>query len=203
MLLYYFDGMDGAGKSTLVQHLAASLPDLLPANWSLRTARFPGETAQGQEIRQRVLNEELDPYDEMHLFALDYKLTMRMIANTMYQNVIWLCDRSFASVFVYQGLKGVERGAINSAYDFAAQPQYTKIFVLEIPLDIYKKRLTSRGQALSKFEYQCPEMAQKIWREWHYSSDWLRDVVLLDGTLPTETLAAEVMAQVLADVGVA
>ena len=66
MVLITIEGIDGAGKSSLVRRLKHSLADLDPI-----FTREPGSTWIGESVR-RGIAEEIDPIAEALLFAADH-----------------------------------------------------------------------------------------------------------------------------------
>src|SRR5690348_10426493 len=62
-----FEGLDGCGKSTQLERLAAKLRD---RGFAVTTTREPGGTPAGEKIRQLLLDARtvsLDPYAELTL----------------------------------------------------------------------------------------------------------------------------------------
>lgn len=97
------EGIDGAGKSTQVERLAA----LLTAHGHrLVGTREPGATALGRELRRMVLGREigLSPDAELLLFLADRaEHVATVIAPALRSGAVVLCDRFADSTLAYQG----------------------------------------------------------------------------------------------------
>jgi dTMP kinase len=99
-----FEGLDGCGKSTQLQKLAAALraPDLL-----VTTTREPGGTIIGEKIRNLLLDTAtsgLAPRAELALmFAARAQHIKQVIEPTLEGGHIVLCDRFTDSSEAYQG----------------------------------------------------------------------------------------------------
>ncbi|HSO01390.1 MAG TPA: dTMP kinase, partial [Gaiellaceae bacterium] len=66
-MLVSFEGLDGSGKTTQVERLRASLE---AEGREVVTAREPGGTALGEQIRGLVLHgDEMTPWAEALLYA--------------------------------------------------------------------------------------------------------------------------------------
>jgi dTMP kinase len=96
-----FEGIEGAGKTTLAHHLA----DWLRAQGvPVRLTREPGGSALGAQVRPILLNEPLDAWAELFLFLADRRQhTLQIILPALEQGVWVLCDRYADSTLVYQG----------------------------------------------------------------------------------------------------
>lgn len=97
------EGIDGAGKSTQVEHLATLL-----AARGLRTltTREPGATSLGRELRRLLLARELALASdaELFLFLADRaEHVATVIAPALAAGAVVLCDRFADSTIAYQG----------------------------------------------------------------------------------------------------
>ena len=97
------EGIDGAGKSTQIERLAAAL-----GGRGLRvvSTREPGGTALGRELRRLVLGREvaLTPEAELMLFLADRaEHVVTVIRPALAMGAIVLCDRFSDSTIAYQG----------------------------------------------------------------------------------------------------
>jgi dTMP kinase len=97
------EGIDGAGKSTQVERLAALLR---ARGHRLVSTREPGATALGRELRRMVLGRDLGlaPDAELLLFLADRaEHVATVIAPALAAGAIVLCDRFADSTLAYQG----------------------------------------------------------------------------------------------------
>jgi dTMP kinase len=99
-----FEGLDGCGKSTQLEKLAAVLR---VRGIDVVTTREPGGTIIGERIRAVLLDSRtagLDPYAEMALmFAARAQLIAELIAPALEAGQWVLCDRFTDSTEAYQG----------------------------------------------------------------------------------------------------
>ena len=99
-----FEGLDGCGKSTQLEKLAAALR---ARGIDVVTAREPGGTAVGERIREVLLSSRtagLDAHAEMALmFASRAQLIAEVIRPALESGKWVLCDRFTDSTEAYQG----------------------------------------------------------------------------------------------------
>jgi len=102
--LITFEGLDGCGKSTQLEKLAAALR---AQAIDVATTREPGGTAIGERIREVLLSSRtagLDPHAEMALmFASRAQLIAEVIQPALESGKWVLCDRFTDSTEAYQG----------------------------------------------------------------------------------------------------
>ena len=97
------EGIDGAGKSTQVERLAAALR---ADGHRVVATREPGATALGRELRRLVLGRELAlaPDAELLLFLADRaEHVATVIGPALRDGAVVLCDRFSDSTLAYQG----------------------------------------------------------------------------------------------------
>ncbi len=99
-----FEGLDGCGKSTQMEKLAATLR---AEGIDVLTTREPGGTEIGERIRKLLLDSRtagLDPWAEMALmFASRAQLIAEVIEPALDAGKWVLCDRYTDSTEAYQG----------------------------------------------------------------------------------------------------
>jgi dTMP kinase len=99
-----FEGLDGCGKSTQLERLAAKLHD---RGLAVITTREPGGTQAGERIRQLLLDVQtsgLDPMAELALmFAARAQHLEEVILPALDAGKVVLCDRFTDSSEAYQG----------------------------------------------------------------------------------------------------
>ena len=103
-MLITLEGIDGSGKSTLVESLRISLADLNPV-----FTREPGATWVGDAVR-RAVKERLDPVTEALLFTADHAAHLAaVIRPALNEQRLVISDRYTDSRFAYQSvtLKGI------------------------------------------------------------------------------------------------
>lgn len=96
-----FEGIDGAGKSTHIETLAAAFRS---AGRQVTQSREPGGTLLAEKLRALVLTEAMDPLTEsLLIFAARRDHLVRVIAPALGQGHVVLCDRFTDATFAYQG----------------------------------------------------------------------------------------------------
>ena len=154
-----FEGGDGAGKTTQIQKLAASLA---ATKRTVTTTREPGGTPTAEAIRHLLLSgfaEPLGPEGEAILFAAARTDHIDGVIRPALLRGDWvLCDRFSDSTTVYQGgsggadeklLRALERVAIGET-----RPDLT--LILDLPASIglarVHERLVSLEEKPDRFE---------------------------------------------------
>ena len=99
-----FEGGEGAGKTTLIETIAAQLEK---SGFSVLKTREPGGTSLGEEIRHALLkhrDEPISPYAELCLFLASRSQHIReVIIPALNRGKAVLCDRFNDSTIAYQG----------------------------------------------------------------------------------------------------
>ena len=98
-----FEGLDGSGKTTQVERLRASLE---ADGREVVTAREPGGTALGEQLRALVLHgREMTPWAEALVYAAARaELVGQVIEPALARGADVLLDRYFDSSVAYQGI---------------------------------------------------------------------------------------------------
>ncbi len=100
-LFLSFEGIDGAGKSTHVESLAAAFR---AAGRSVVLTREPGGTPLAEKLRALALNEPMDPLTEaLVMFAARRDHLLQVIEPALARGDVVLCDRFTDATFAYQG----------------------------------------------------------------------------------------------------
>lgn len=140
------EGIDGAGKSSHIAHLA----DLLRARGHCVTVtREPGGTALGEELRALLLNRHMHPDTELMLmFAARCEHLNGRILPCLEAGEWVVCDRFSDASYAYQGGgRGIppERLAMLEAWvQRGFQPDLTLLFDLD-PQSALKRRSAQRS----------------------------------------------------------
>lgn len=95
------EGIDGAGKSS---HLAAIAATLRAQGRTVTQTREPGGTPLAEKLRTLVLNDAMDPLTEaLLIFAARRDHVLQVIAPALARGEVVLCDRFTDATFAYQG----------------------------------------------------------------------------------------------------
>jgi dTMP kinase len=157
-LFISFEGIDGAGKSTHIEHVAALFRQ---AGRAVVLTREPGGTALSEKLRELVLHEPMDALTEaLLMFAARREHLVQVIEPALARGDVVLCDRFTDATFAYQGggrgfdwavLGQLERIVQQTPEGVLRQPALTVWFDLD-PL-IAAERLAS-ARVPDKFESQ-------------------------------------------------
>jgi dTMP kinase len=192
--LITIEGLDGAGKTTLCQGLAAALPDA-------RLLREPGGVELSERIRELVKDPrlEVDPRAEALLYAAARaQLVATLVEPLLEAGTTVLLDRFVDSSLAYQGAGrslGVE--AVRAINDFGTGglvPDLT--LLLRIDPAVGRARQDDRGEALDRLELAGESFFEAVARAYDdlAAAEPQRFRVLDAGEPPEAVLAAALEA---------
>mgnify|MGYP000364308100 CR=1 FL=1 len=96
-----FEGIDGAGKSTHMERVAALFRQ---AGRAVALTREPGGTPLSEKLRELVLHEPMDALTEaLLMFAARREHLVQVIEPALARGDVVLCDRFTDATFAYQG----------------------------------------------------------------------------------------------------
>lgn len=202
------EGVEGAGKSTQVDHLRAWLAARgVPV---VQTAE-PDGTPLGAQLR-RVLGEvdRVAPLTEALLFAASRaEHVARVIRPALAAGHVVLCDRYVDSTVAYQGYgRGLPLEAIAQLNRLAADgvlPELTLVLDLDVAEGL--RRVRARQGALAAcdpFERLAIEFHERVRKGyWAIRDREPERVALVDADRPVGTVAAEVAGLVARRLGLA
>ena len=157
-LFISFEGIDGAGKSTHIEHVAALFRQ---AGRAVVLTREPGGTPLSEKLRELVLHEPMDALTEaLLMFAARREHLVQVIEPALARGDVVLCDRFTDATFAYQGggrgfdwqvLGQLEAMVQTTAQGVLRQPDLTVWFDLDP--QIAAERLAS-ARVPDKFESQ-------------------------------------------------
>ena len=163
-----FEGIDGAGKSTHIDALAA----LFRARGRQVTlTREPGGTPLAEKLRALVLNERMDALSEALLvFAARRDHLVQVIEPALQRADVVLCDRFTDSSFAYQGggqgldlavLSTLEGWVQNTPGPGGATRQPDLTLWFDLPPADAAARL-SQARAPDRFEAKGPDFFTRV-----------------------------------------
>lgn len=142
-LLIALEGVDGCGKSTQAELLAASLTK---AGHRVVLTREPTQGQAGQKLQRYLLgpSRHLTPAEELELFMEDRREHVaQVIRPSLARGKIVITDRYYYSSVAYQGALGLDPNDILAANEaFAPAPDL--VFILEIPAKTALARLARK-----------------------------------------------------------
>ena len=163
-LFITLEGVEGAGKSTLMDYMA----DLVSrAGHELVVTREPGGTKTGEQIRDILLdsnNEGLSDDTELLLmFAARAQHIQEIIKPALTENKIVICDRFTDASYAYQGGgRGIDSDRIKILEDWVQQglqPDLTILFDLDVEIGL--RRAGKRSEA-DRFEQEQKEFFEQV-----------------------------------------
>lgn len=150
-----FEGIDGAGKSTLARQLAdwleaTGIPAIL--------TREPGGTELGEKIRNLVLSLPVSPQAEFLLYAADRaEHAQVLIGPELAAGKFVICDRYLDSSLAYQGYgRGLQIAWLRSVSQGLPVPRLT--FLLDLPAHAGLERQNQR----QKFEALGEDFLERV-----------------------------------------
>jgi dTMP kinase len=128
-----FEGSEGCGKSTQIEHLARRVRAI---GYRARTVREPGGTPVGEEIRYTLKHSKsssaMTPETELLLMnASRAQLVREVIRPALNAGEIVLSDRFYDSTFAYQGYgRQLDLSLVRAIVDFAVGDTRPELTVL-------------------------------------------------------------------------
>jgi dTMP kinase len=155
------EGMDGAGKST---HISGIIATLQARGHEVVSTREPGGTALGERLRELLLHESMHAETEtLLMFAARREHIASVIAPALARGAYVLSDRFTDATYAYQcGAKGVEADKVQLLEQWvqgALQPDVTLLF--DVPVEVSMKRLANAREP-DKFERENADFFTRI-----------------------------------------
>ena len=164
-LFITFEGVDGAGKSTQIQRLAANLKR---EGVSVLVTREPGGTPISERIREVLLERQhhkMVSTTELLLYAAARSQHVaQCIAPALAEGQIVISDRFGDAMVAYQGHgRGLDLELIHHLNRVATDglvPDLT--IVLDVPVKVGRERTRRRRRALDRLELEDFEFHQRV-----------------------------------------
>jgi dTMP kinase len=198
-VLVTFEGIEAAGKSTLIATLADRLRN---TGEDVLVTREPGGTLLGDSLRALFVDPayRIDPVAEVMLLnASRAQLVGELIQPALKAGRTILCDRFFDATVAYQGFgRGLDVESLLELCLVATRriaPDLT--FLVDVPVEVSAARVRARGQA-DRLEREGAAFHARVREGYLQLAQRFGRIVVLDGTLPPAVLADSAFA-VLAD----
>lgn len=203
MAFVVFEGLDGAGKSTLISELYKSLGQfsIIP-----ESVQDPGTTPLGEELRKMILSSGENapgPKAELLMYqAARAEMVRKKILPAIKEKKWVFSDRFYSSTIAFQvSARGLNREIVDSLNAYVSEGCSPDLFIfIDIPIEERNKRLNKRsqekGEALDRMELEAEEFQRKV-RQGYLSQaeespeKWL----VLDGTFSPQQLVEKVMTE--------
>lgn len=189
-----FEGGDGAGKSTQLARLKTVL---LNDGWVVTNTAEPGGSPAGERIRSIVLDPEsvLSPRAEALLYAADRANHVEyVIRPALARGDVVLSDRYVDSSIAYQGhgrrLGGNDIGELSTWATGALRPDLTIVLDINPAVGLVR---AGRRRPADRIEQETHDFHQRVRAGFVHASKKDPDrYLLLDASLPAETLAGTI-----------
>lgn len=160
-----FEGIEGAGKSTILEMLAAHLEDM---GFTVCRTKEPGGSPMGRSLRHLLLDTrvgKLSSRAELFLFLADRaQHVAQVILPALEEEEIVLCDRYMDSTIAYQGAgRGMDPDnlrLLNAQAACGMIPDVTLLFDLPVSVGIARagKRNREEGTVFSEGRFEAESM---------------------------------------------
>ena len=159
--LITLEGIDGAGKSTHIPNIMATLK---ARGIDVIATREPGGTRLGEQLRALLLHDAMHPETEtLLMFAARSEHIATLIEPALKRGAYVLSDRFTDATYAYQcGAKGVATAKIKQLEKWvqgSLQPDLTLLF--DVPVKTSMKRLAEAREP-DKFERENTQFFEKL-----------------------------------------
>jgi dTMP kinase len=191
------EGIEGAGKSTLVALLAEALRT---RGHAVIVTREPGGTPAAERLRQIVLErgmEKITPVTETLLMFAARGMHLDNLVRPALQRGEWvLCDRYTDATRAYQGGgRGVSRELIEQlaqAVHGDCWPDLT--LLLDLPVELGLQRVAARRTASDRIEIEASVFFGRVRARYlDIARDEPQRVRILDASAPSKTLLQQAL----------
>ena len=159
------EGIDGAGKSSLIQPLADAGRQL---GMEVCTTREPGGTPMAEQIRALLLNPAIlacsVETELLLLFAARAQHLQQRIRPAVAEGKLVISERFSASSYAYQGSGlGADAGLIAMLEQHVLQNfQPHLVIILDLPVEQARQRLNCRGGAPDRYQRRPAGFAEAV-----------------------------------------
>jgi dTMP kinase len=156
------EGLDGAGKSTHLNWLVATLRE---RGHVVVQTREPGGTPLGEKLRTMLLGDPMHLETEaLLMFAARREHIAQVIEPALARSDWVVCDRFTDASFAYQGGgRGLSRHKLSELEQWVQnglQPDLTLLF--DVPTELARNRVTGMGRELDRFEREQAEFFERV-----------------------------------------
>jgi len=203
-LFITFEGGEGSGKTTQIQHLKNWIESNMDSA-NLCLTREPGGTIEAESIRELLLNGAANKWqpatEAMMMSASRHEHVIHVIKPALSRGDIVICDRFTDSTHVYQGyVGGVDNALLDGLDQLSCQglvPDLT--LLLDMDSNAGLVRTIQRGNAESRFESKGAAFHQKVRQGFVERAEKYPDrIAKIDAARPADAVTKDVIAAVRA-----
>lgn len=191
--LISFEGIDGAGKTTLVEMLREELEK---QGNDVVKLREPTRGKYGSKIYELAKQGTLTPENELELFILDRKEDVEQnILPALGSGKVVIMDRYYHSNMAYQAARGLDMNMIKDVNErFSPVPDL--IIVMDIDPEVSLRRVDERKKVVDVVEHFENERFLKAVREKFLEISKYPNAVSVDASLPAEEVKENILSEV-------
>ena len=164
-ILITFEGPEGAGKTTVLQHI---LPELAKQDIDIITTREPGGIRIAESIREIILapeNTAIDGKTELLLFAAARRQHLNeKVLPALADGKLVIIDRFIDSSVAYQGYaRGIPVSDVETINNFATDgllPDLTLYFDVDTAIGL--ARVMTGDREVNRLDLEAQEMLEKV-----------------------------------------
>lgn len=190
-----FEGLDGSGKTTLIQKLQT---ELKARNLKSAMTREPGGSPLGEEVRKILLRTTGDtpvPRTELLLYEAIRAQHVETLIRPTLKNGTWvLCDRYKASTMAFQAAgRTIDPQVVEWLNTYATDGLNPDLTVLlDLTVSESRKRLqgreNSQGTEADRFEREAAEFHEKVRQSYLTQAKTEKNWLVLDAGDTPENL---------------
>lgn len=196
-LFIALEGGEGSGKSTLAKKLSLYYTY---QGYNVVLTRQPGGTPLGEKIRDIVVNNDMDPYMQLMLFAACIRSGVEDIVKpALNEGSIVICDRYITSTLIYQGVaENVSKYKIMTLLKAITDNLLPELeILLDISAEEGLKRTKNSDRSNNKFDEKSIEFHTKINNAYKDTScvdrQWR---CIIDASKDADTVSYEVIRRI-------
>ncbi len=179
----FLEGIDGTGKSTLIQLLSEQL---VARGEEVLVLREPGGTPYYQAIREHIHFSDLErtPLSDALTCAGGIAENIRQTRAALQKGTWVLTDRCYISNAVYQIAQGLDPKLAGKINDIATNGfHYDHGIILDLPLEVAQKRLMSIGKKKDRWETMGDAYFEKL-RQLYLQIADKQKIAVVDASAP-------------------
>lgn len=201
-ILISVEGIDGSGKSSLVDLLEKRLKE---ENFETLKTKEPGATSLGKVLRDILQDRKfsINNKTEFLLFSADRSENInKIVIPALKSNKIVISDRMTDSTFAYQGFaRGLDINFIKEVTKFATENIFPDLTIYlkidyKTAIDRLKSRAKKLNQTLSCFEKEKEDFFKKTISGFETIFKDRDNIIEIDGTENLESITLKALEKI-------